>query len=137
MKKYIRKHLKDEKRILKLMYKKGIFDLLHIDLKSTAWECLKKGKKLRKRKGKREYGYTQYLPELHVFSCDYWGEWDSRSVLECYKDYLWYAENDELDEYGHPINKFNFSTSNIIKHLQSLPTKINNGKINYYLKINE
>jgi hypothetical protein len=70
MKKYIKKHLKDEKRILKLMYKKGIFELLGINLNDLSWETLEYGKRQRRRN--RKYAFRDYLPELHVWSQDYW-----------------------------------------------------------------
>jgi len=98
MKKYIKKHLKDEKRILKLMYRKGIFDMLKIELKSLGWEYLLSGKRLRKRKGKRKYSYTEYLPELHTYSTDYWGETDSRSVIFFLKEHLFWETAKEFDE---------------------------------------
>lgn len=44
MKKYIKKLLKDEKRVIKLMYKKGIFDVLNINLNDVAWEKAYQGK---------------------------------------------------------------------------------------------
>lgn len=136
MKKYIKKHLKDEKRILKLMYKKGIFELLHINLKDLGWEYLTAGRKQRKRNGDR-FKYRDYLPELHVYSVDYWGEGESNGVVEYFKSYLFWETAEDIDvESGWPINSMKLDNKNIILYLNKMPTVKNDSKFNKYLKNN-
>ncbi len=132
MKKYIKKHLKDEKRILKLMYKKGIFETLGIDLKDLGWEYLLTGKRLRKRKDKREFSFHEYLPELHIFTKNYWDEGDSYSVVKCLKDYIYFTETDN-DEDGFPLNTKYPENRDIINYLLKLPTKRNDNNFNKFL----
>lgn len=134
MKKYIRKHKKDEKRILKLMYKKGFFKVLHLDFSDLCWEYSMEGKMLRRRRGKSKYSYNELLPELHVWTQDYYGEGDSRSVVECFREYLWYSQSEEQDESGFP-NEKSKNNSELIAYLKTLPTKNNNSKLNPLLKV--
>jgi hypothetical protein len=137
MKKYIRKHLKDEKRILKLMYKKGIFEILRINLKHLGWEYLLYGKRQRRRKGKNKYAFRECLPELHEWTQDYWGEGDSHSVINSFKEHLFWETAKEFDEEsGFPINHKHAKNSFLIEYLTKLPTKNNDSKFNRFLKRN-
>ena len=136
MKKYIKKHLKDEKRILKLMYKKGFFKILNIDFEDLSWELLLEGKSQRKRKG--EWAYKDFLPELHVWSRDYWGECDSNSLVDCLKQYLFWETAKDYDlETGFPINQKYPTTKFLIGYLTKLPTINNDSKFNKYLIRND
>lgn len=137
MKKYIRKHLKDEKRILKLMYYKGIFKIMKINLESIAWEELLRGNKQRKGIGRQKYGGHDYLPELHVYTSDYYGECDSLSLINCYHEYLYYKDcYPDADGIGLISNSQMKTRSQLIQHLSKLPTVNKNSKINYILKRN-
>lgn len=136
MKKYIRKHLKTEKRILKLMYRKGVFETLHISMSDIQWEYLLTGKKHRNRKGRSPYKYRDWLPQLHVYSCDYWGECDSCSVVELYRDLLFWENATEFNENGFPLNSKVVSDKQLVEHLKALPTKNSNSKFNSLLKTN-
>ncbi|MBS4028333.1 MAG: hypothetical protein KGZ58_06815 [Ignavibacteriales bacterium] len=137
MKKYIRKHLKDEKRVLMLMYKKGIFELLGIDYNCLSWEYLKYGKRQRKRPNNTR-PYFDTLPELHVWSQDYWGEGDSHSVVDSLKQYLFWETAKEIDEEsGFPINHKYPTTKFLIHYLNELPTKNSNSKFNRVLKCSD
>lgn len=131
MKKYIKKHLKDEKRILKLMYKKGILDK-EFDLKECGWEYLFRGHKTRRRKG--TYGGSDWLPEFHVFWTDYWGEGDSRSVINTFIENIWFENSTIQDDMGCPSEN-PLSKIDLIKYLQSLPTVNFDSKINKYLRV--
>lgn len=136
MKLYIKQHLKNEKRALKLMYRKGMFEILGIKLKDLAWECLLKGKRGRKRK--RKYGFIDWLPELHSYSCDYWGEWDSISVVTSMKEYFhWKLSTGTDEQSGRPTGSKYFTTPELIKHLNSLPTKKHDSKFNSLLVLDE
>lgn len=136
MKKYIKKHLKDEKRILKLMYKKGIFELLNVDFKHLCWEYLLDGKRQRKRKGK--WAYKDFLPELHLWTQDYWGEGESHSIVDSFKQYLFWETATDFDlDTGFPINQKYPTTKYLIEYLSKLPTKKNDSKFNRFLRRNQ
>ncbi len=137
MKKYIKKHLKDEKRILKLMYKKGIFELLRIKLEDLGWEYFLYGKRQRRRKGKNKYAFRECLPELHEWTQDYWGEGDSHSVVGSFREHLFWETTTEYDENNFSSNGTIFSNQKLIEHLKSLPTKNNDSKFNRFLKRNQ
>jgi len=139
MKKYIKKHLKDEKRILKLMYKKGIFEQLGIKLDNLGWEYLLYGKRKRRRKDKNKYAFRECLPELHEFTQDYWGEGDSHSVVGILKDNIYFGSTDiyDYDEDGFPINSKFPKTNDVINYLLKLPTVNNDSKFNRFLKRNK
>ena len=115
-----------------LMYKKGIFELLGIDYNCLSWEYLKDGKRQRKRPNNTR-PYFDTLPELHVWSQDYWGEGDSQSVVVYFKDYYWFEYAKERQPDGWPINTEYPTTSFLIKYLLTLPTKNSNSKFNKYL----
>lgn len=135
MKNYIRKHLKDEKRIIKLMYQKGIFEILGLKFTDLSWEFNRQGKMQRKR-GKK-YAWRDYLPELHYWWSDYYGEYDSRSVVWSFKDYLFFELGTGInEETGWPIGSNFFTNSELIEHLNKLPLKIKDSKINAILKVN-
>ena len=136
MKKYIKKHLKDEKRILKLMYQKGVINDLGVNLKYCGWEYSKGAKRLRKRKGKREYSHKEYLPELHVFETDYWGESDSYSIVSRYKEVLYWNGMKSDDDYNSYKGQ-SFNNSKLIKYLSTISTKQHKGSFNKLLKITQ
>ena len=117
------------------MYKKGIFKLLGINLNDLSWETLKYGKRQRRRK--RKYAFRDYLPELHVWLQDYWGEGDSRGVVESFKDYYWFEFATEREADGFPINTKYPSTKFLIEYLSKLPTKNNDSKFNRFLIHND
>lgn len=138
MKKYIRKHIKDEKRIIKLMYKKGAFELLYLELKDLYWEEEICGKRHRRRgRDKNRYRYKDYLPQLHLHTTDYWGEGNNHSIVDFYKQYFYYELNEPFDEFGDPINKIRLTNKFIINYLSKLPTKHNDSKINRLLIIKQ
>lgn len=136
MKKYIKKHLKDEKRILKLMYKKGLFKTLGININHLEWEYLLSGKRKRRRKGKKKYASKEYLPELHEWTQDYWGEGDCHSIVSVMKDHIFWIDTDpnDYEEYGYPKNAKFPKTKDVIDFLLKLPTINNDSKFNIFLK---
>lgn len=132
MKKKIRIHLKTEKVIVKLLYKKG---LLEEDLSDIGWEYFSKyGMKRRRKRNGRKYRISLYLPELFVFSTDYWGEGIETPVVNTHKHNHWYNTSKNLDEDNYPLDK-ELSKKNFIKYLRSLPNKRNDNKINKILKV--
>lgn len=133
MKKYIKKHLKDEKRILKLMYKKGIFEILRIDFKNLTWEYLIHGKSYRRRKRKTKYVFYEHLPKLYEFV-----KYQYIDVIEIFKEYLsWESRIEGFNtESGFPINKKYLTTKTLINYLNKLRTVNNDSKFNKFLIIN-
>ena len=117
------------------MYKKGIFELLGINLNDLSWETLEYGKRQRRRK--RKYAFRDYLPELHVWSQDYWGEGDSNSVVSYYKQYYFWEYAKERDEDGYPINVKHPTNKILIDFLSKMPTKNNDSKFNRFLIRND
>ncbi len=119
------------------MYKKGIFEILRINLKHLGWEYLLYGKRQRRRKGKNKYAFRECLPELHEWTQDYWGEGDSHSVINSFKEHLFWETAKEFDEEsGFPINHKHAKNSFLIEYLTKLPTKNNDSKFNRFLKRN-
>ena len=134
MKSQIKLWKKQEKRIVKLLYKKGF--LKDFEIKNFYWEsfkCLNK----KRYKSKSGYRYRQYVPELHFGTVDYWGEGDDKSIVDYVLDVLYWnnLENNEIcidDEgyYLHPESTFKIQTrEQFIKYLSKLPNKVNDNKI--------
>lgn len=120
------------------MYKKGIFEILNIDFKHLGWEYLLYGKRQRRRKGKNEFAFKECLPELHEWTQDYWGEGESNSVVDSFKQYLFWETAKEFDEEsGFPINQKYPTTKKLIEYLNKLPTKNSNSKFNRVLIRND
>jgi hypothetical protein len=134
MKKYIRKHIKDEKRILKLMYKKGIINELVNDIEDCGWAYLLKGNRQRSRNG--SFNFYDYLPEFHLHTTDYWGDGDSRSLVNVFRENIMMANADFCVVKGLiKVNKSVEDAKGLIKYLNSLPTTIRDNKFNKYLKV--
>jgi hypothetical protein len=113
---------KQEKRIVKLLYKKGFLNCFNIN--EFYWESYKSlGRRYRSKKG---YLNLQYLPEVHYSTKDYWGETDENSIVDIIKSFFYY--DGEL-----PIIK---TRQGFINYLTSLPTTVNDSKINKILKTN-
>jgi hypothetical protein len=134
MKKYIRKHIKDEKRILKLMYKKGIINKLINDIEDCGWGYLLKGNRQRSRKG--SFNFYDYLPEFHLHTTDYWGDGDSRTLVDIFRENVMMENAEYCEVKGYiNLNKSVINTKGLIKYLNLLPTVINDNKFNKYLKV--
>ena len=118
-----RQWIKEEKRIVYLLYRKGLLKDFKIEDLYWAEYHWFRGKKYKSRTnsydGKR-YRYPVYMPEIHYFYTDYWGEGDED----------WDSTSDEF-----PKSTFNMSMTRrqLIKYLESLPTKIKDKKINKVL----
>jgi len=132
----MRKHLKDEKRIIKLMYIKGLFKAFNISLKHIGWEYLSEGKRKRKRKGRNKWGYKEYKPELFLYTVDYWGEGDETSIVDILQQDLYWVSghfDEETSQFVAGDKKY-YERSQLIAYLKTLPTVKKNSKINGYLK---
>lgn len=137
MKSYIKKHIKTEKRIIKLLFRKGLLHDNKINIDSLGWEALKRVKRQRKRD--HEYVFHDYLPELHGYTVDYWGEGDSYGVVDLILDWLYWENSipNTADEStcGYPESTFKCKSRKwFIKYLESLPTRFTSCKINEVLR---
>jgi hypothetical protein len=120
-----RKWIKQEKQIVRLLYRKGF--LLDYKIDELYWESYKWSKRAK-----------YYLPEIHSSSSDYFGEVNEYPLVD---SCLWSIAVDnapdgwDFEEDGFYISPYSkLSRGNLIKSLKKLPTKINNNKINKILK---
>lgn len=137
-----RQWIKEEKRIVSLLYRKGLLKDFKIEDLYWAEYHWFRGKKYKSRTnsydGKR-YRYPVYMPEIHYFYTDYWGEGDEYSVVSCALENLYWSNIDDEDwdstSDEFPKSTFNMSMTRrqLIKYLESLPTKIKDKKINKVL----
>lgn len=136
MNKDIKLFVKQEKRIVKLLYRKGFIDPKDINI--LYWEEYK-------RVGTKSP--VRFYPEIHFSVRDYWGEIDEYGLVDDNLQGLYFANkiNDEEDDSGWPISTFKYSGVNrytaayrnwVIQYLTVLPTKRNDSKINKVLKRN-
>lgn len=132
-----RKWVKDEKRIVRLLYQKGFLkDFKITDFYWAEYYWYNK----RKRKSRcGKYSFPVYMPEIHFFTTDYWGESDEHSIVSYVLDVLHWSNIDttDWDETSGCFPKSTFpkmSRSEFIKYLKTLPTKVSDKKINKVLK---
>lgn len=132
-----RKWVKDEKRIVRLLYRKGFLK----DFKVTDfyWAEYNWFNKKKRKSSCGKYSYPVYMPEVHYFTTDYWGESDEHSIVSHVLDALHWGNIDTTDwdeESGEfPKSTFRKMTRpQFIKYLQALPTKVSDNKINKILK---
>ncbi len=142
MKSQIKLWKKQEKRIVKLLYKKGF--LKDFKIENFYWESFKWLNR-KKYKSKGGYRLPQYVPELHFTTVDYWGEGEEHSIVDNVLDVLYWnnMENNEISEdyevyYDYPKSGFKIKTrEQFIKYLIKLPNKLNDNKIRKALTINQ
>lgn len=134
--KQIRKWIKEEKRIIKLMYQKGLLD--KIDSLDAFYFAEYKHTSKRYKSGK--YRWYVYLPEIHFCTRDYWGEYDEHGVIDTLlQDIHWEGYiGPEFNEDGTLSKDEEFTSkwlkrSEIIPYLKSLPTIKKDCKINKIL----
>lgn len=124
----ILKHKKEEKRLVRLLYKKGLLkDFKLKDLYWNAYSILR----TKKRKHGRKHKSTVYLPEVHFCKTDYWGESDEYSIASHIYHNFEYSIN--YGDFESPII-IRYSRIQRIKMLQKLPTVVNNNKIRKVLQ---
>jgi len=138
MKKYIRKWVKDEKRLVKLFFQKGFMDKNCPPISELYWEEFRHGNRQRRRNGK-VYVFYDYLPEIHYGTCDYWGEYDDHALIpEMIEGIRWANLVTEPDyELNGGWGTSNFdgkSRAWFIKYLKTLPTVNRSSAINRILK---
>lgn len=136
MKKYIKQHLKSEKRILKLLYRKGIIN--KSDFKNLEWCYYLHGKRIRNRRNKNKYHYVDYLPELCQWSTDYWGESDTHSWTSYFHSIIYWGNVEYInDEYIPTIKSRIITPQYMIKELKKMKDINKDSSFNKYLKVNK
>lgn len=136
MKKYIKKHLKDEKRILKLIYRKGFFHKINISLDALSWQDSFEGKTVKTKPNKLILNNKDCLPILCVCNENFGGDVQYMGVVNSFKEYLFWETAKDFDlESGYPVNQKYPSTNALIKFLSSLPDKVNNSKFKKHLLV--
>ncbi len=137
-----RRWVKQEKRIVRLLYRKGFLKDFKVgDLYWAEYHWFKKKQyksRTNKYDGKR-YRYPVYMPEVHYCSTDYWGESDEHSIVSHVLDMLHWQHIDttDWDETSGEFPKSTFKRMDrdqFIKYLKQLPTVVPDNKINKVLK---
>jgi hypothetical protein len=138
-----RQWVKEEKRIVSLLYRKGLlkdFKITDFYWAEYHWFRSRKYKsKTISYDGKR-YSYPIYLPEVHYCTTDYWGESDEHSIIGTILDHLHWGniddENWDPTSGEYPKSTFNWSMSRrqFIKYLEKLPTKVSDRKIDKLIR---
>lgn len=135
-----RKWVKDEKRIVRLLYRKGFLEDFKLnELYWAEYHWYRKKTRVYKHKDGNKYRYPVYMPEVHYSTTDYWGETNEHSVVSYVLDILYWGNIDttDWDEESGEYPKSTFPKMNryqFIKYLQKLPTKVSDNKINRVLK---
>lgn len=132
---------KHEKRIVRLLYRKGLIDM---DISELYWESYRRSGK-RYRNKKFTYGkLDNRLDEIHFATFDYWGECDEYGLVSWIIEQLtWDNVPDELndpmaDDLWEVYHQSTFKYKGrrwFIRYLKSLPTVRCDSKINKVLKI--
>jgi len=138
MYKSVRTWVKQEKRIVRLLYRKGLIDDFHFKVTDLYWASYKPNGRARKRRNSPKYRFTTCYPEIHYCSTDYWGESDEHSIVGHIKETFYWTHIDERNwnpnngEFPKTLFR-HFDRMKFIKYLSSLPTKRGDNKINKIL----
>lgn len=131
---------KQEKRIVRLLYRKGLLS----DMSNLYWASYKETGKKYKNKGS-SYSWYGSLDEIYYCTWDYWSEYDEhplvdeiieRLITEGIPDYVFeecgydYFQAMKHSSFQYKGRKW------FIKYLEGLPTVRCDSKINKVLKIN-
>ena len=129
--------IKQEKRIVRLLYRKGL--LSDFKVSDFYWAEYHWSNKKKYRSKHSKYRYPVYMPEVHYGTTDYWGEGNEHSIVDNILQSLFWEniDNENWDSTSGEWPKSTFPSMNrkqFIKYLGKLPTKVNNNKINGILK---
>jgi hypothetical protein len=129
--------VKQEKRIVKLLYRKGLLDGFKISEFYWAEYRWMNRKKYKSKYSK--YRFPIYKPEVHYMTTDYWGESDEHGIVNTIIEHFYWDNVDEENWNStsgeYPQSTFpNMSREQFIKYLSKLPTKVKDNKINKVLK---
>ncbi|MDH6308093.1 hypothetical protein M2451_002612 [Dysgonomonas sp. PFB1-18] len=131
--KVLRKHIKRDKRMLRLLYRKGLLDAWmdsHIH-----WAAYRS---FNNRFNKNHL----YHIEPYYWIEDYWGEGDERELIsDVIDNHIWETLNPKDEHFNverefYKWHKEHSSFKKMMNYLHSLPTKRRDSGINKYLKIN-
>lgn len=131
---------KQEKRIVKLLYRKGLLS----GPTNLYWASYKSSGKRYKNKGS-SFRWEGYLDEVYFCTWDYWGECDEHPLVEGVIDKLIAdgISDGILEKCGYDFYKamshssFQYKGRRwFIKYLEGLSTVRHDSKINKVLKIN-
>lgn len=131
-----RRWIKEEKQIVYLLYRKGLLEEFKVE--DFYWaEYYWRNKKHYRSSGGYRWGV--YMPEVHFWTTDYWGEGNEHSIVGTMIQHLYWTNIDttnwDSDSGEYPPSKFpKMSRGQLIKYLKKLPTKIDDKKINKQLK---
>lgn len=129
--------IKQEKRIVNLIYKKGLMPKEFKILEELYWAEYHNSLKTYKSKEKK-YRFAEYYPEVHYSSTDYFGECDEHSLVKHIFEYMYWdniINEEEIPEDGFPKSNFRIKNRNsFIKYLQNLKTVNSDNKINKITK---
>lgn len=132
---------KQEKRIVRLLYRKG---LIGMDINELYWASYKRSTDRYKDKRYPTRKWDNYLDEVHYCTCDYWGECDEYGLVDgIIEKLIWDNVPEEINDpmsddmwYQYNHSTFEHTTrKKFIRYLQSLPTVRCDNKINEVLKI--
>lgn len=125
---------KQEKQIVKLLYRKGLLDF---KLEQLYWESFHV-LNIQKRKHGNKHKRHIYAPELYFSTIDYWGEGNEYSVVSSIAEAFYWDNIIDPEIYNVKIeSSFSYnSRPQLINYLKTLPTKRIDSKINKVLKLN-
>ena len=129
---------KQEKRIVRLLYRKG-FDM---DLSNLYWASYKETGKKYRHKGST-FNFSGYRDEVYFCIQDYWGECEEHSLVDTFIEMTAWENipDDVLKNCGdmcEVYSRSNFQYKGrkwLIKYLSALPTVRCDSKINKILRI--
>lgn len=134
--KCLRKWVKEEKRLVKLLYQKGFLTGPH-SLEGLYWAEYKPTGK------KHKYGkhnFPSYYPEIHFCTRDYWGEYDEYALVDKVLEEFYWSEVkvDDMDDenFNYPPSETKItSRAKLLAHLKTLQTVIKDSNINKVIRM--
>lgn len=138
-----RRWVKEEKRLVYLMYRAGLLATFP-KIEELYWKeyhSLKKTYKSKNVNGDgRRYKFSIYMPEIHYCTTNYWGESDEHSIVDHVWQGLYWTH---IDEANYDPTSFEYPNSlapkmtrlQFIKYLKTLSVKVEDKKIKKVLKI--
>ena len=134
--------IKQEKRIVSLLYRKGFlkdFKVEDLYWAEYHWHNKKTYKSRTNTYHGKGYRFPLYMPEVHYCTTDYWGESDEHSIVSHVLDMLHWQHIDTTDwspDSGEwPKSTFKrMGRNQFIKYLEQLPTVVPDNKINKVLR---
>lgn len=131
---------KQEKRIIRLLYRKG---LLPVEVSQLYWASYKPTNKKYRNKGSK-FSWSGYRDEAYYCTYDYWGECNEHPVIDEFIEVTTWGNIPDgvIKDCDDMWKVYSLSTFQykgrkwLIKYLSLLPTVNCDSKINKALKIN-